>query len=248
MFLAPSDFTGKYELHTGMYDNAKLQMYIDKYEQRYLRELLGIELYTEFISDLAIGVPKSPNFLTIFNPLFEDVNQLSMIESDGIIEMLKGFIYFEYSKDQMMQQTTFGGVQQKSENSKVLTSLQSMIYARYNEAIRTYKAIQDYILLNTQIPIGQAVDISVNSGGTGYTNALGVATIGGSGTGCTVNIVVVTGVVNEATIANGGSNYLIGDTFAIAGGTTNAILNVSYVGKGIFGNFKGKRKSTAYWI
>ena len=134
MFLTPSDFTGKYELHTGMYDTAKLQSYIDKFEERYLRELLGVDLYNEFISDLhpTLNVPKSPNFIKIFQPLYEDVTMYSMLESEGMLEMLKGFIYFEYAKDQMMQQTTFGGVQQKAENSKVLNSLQTLIYNRYN--------------------------------------------------------------------------------------------------------------------
>ena len=249
MFLTPTDFTGKYELHTGMYDTAKLQTYINKYEMRYLRELLGIDLYNEFISDLSpLFVPKSPNFLKIFNPLYEDVTMYSMLESDGMLEMLKGFIYFEYSKDQMMQQTTFGGVQQKSENSKVLNSLQTLIYARYNEAIKTYKAIQDYILLNTQIPTGQVVEVSIISGGTGYVNALDVATTGGSGSGCKVNLVTTTGVVTGVTISNGGIQYQIGNTLSIAGGLTIATIGVTYVGKGTFGNFKGKRKSTAYWI
>jgi hypothetical protein len=150
MFLTPTDFTGKYELHKGMYDTAKLQIYINKYEIRYLKEMLGVALYNQFISDLTSGanpVPQSPNFIKLFYAFSEDVNY-NILDSDGMLEMLKGFIYFEYSKDAFMQQTTYGGVQQTAENSKVLNSLQTMIYARYNEAIRTYRAIQDYVLLN----------------------------------------------------------------------------------------------------
>ena len=162
MFLTPADFTGKYELHTGMYDNAKLQTYINKYEARYLRELLGIDLYNEFISDLnSSNAPKSPNFIKIFQPLYEDVTMYSMLESDGMLEMLKGFIYFEYSKDQMMQQTTFGGVQQKAENSKVLNSLQTLIYNRYN-ALRHFHIYakhvnhgSDLIAASSRLDIGQ---------------------------------------------------------------------------------------------
>lgn len=149
MFLTPNDFSGKYELHTGMYDTATLQTYIDKYEKSYLKNLFGINLYNEFISDLSTTfLPQSPNFIFLFNPFSEDVNMLMILESNGIPEMLKGFIYFEYSKDQMMTQTTFGGVQQKSENSVVLNTLQTLIYSRYNEAIISYRAIQNYIILN----------------------------------------------------------------------------------------------------
>ena len=153
MFLTPNDFTGKYELHTGMYDTALLQTYIDKYEISYLKQLFGIKLYNQFISDLSPSfLPQSPNFIFLFNPFSEDVNLLMILESNGIPEMLKGFIYFEYSKDQMMTQTTFGGVQQKSENSVVLNTLQSLIYSRYNESIVTFRAIQNYIRLN-ELPL-----------------------------------------------------------------------------------------------
>jgi hypothetical protein len=171
--------------------------------------------------------------------------------------MLKGFIYFEYSKDQMMQQTTFGGVQQKSENSTVLNTLQTLIYNRYNEAIKSYRAIQDYILLNTQLPTGQAVDFAFmgNSGtgyvtqqgvsmnklsgsamsiqllnaGTGYTTSNGVAVTGGSGTGLKLNIVALAGVIQSVTISTRGSGYLQNQIVNITGGGTNATVRLNSV-------------------
>lgn len=245
MFLTPSDFTGKYELHKGMYDSTRLQSYIDKYEVRYLREMLGVTLYLEFISDLDNQfVPRSPNFLQLYNPFAEDVNMYQMLESDGMLEMLKGFIYFEYSKDLMMQQTTFGGVQQRAENSTVLNTLQSLIYGRYNEAIRTFRAIQDYVLLNTLQPTNQVVEISqlsagtgyfggiedaitmsksakiisLTSGGTGYTTGTNVATSGGSGSGLSVNITEIAGIITFASIDVAGIGYSVGDVVTIAGG------------------------------
>ena len=134
MFVTLANFTGKYELHTGMYDTNKIQDYIDKYEPRYLRQLLGVTLYNEFVSDIdaSNNMPKSPNFLKIFNPLDEDVFLHQSISSEGIISMLTGFIYFEYAKDLIMQQTTFGGVQQKAENSVILNTLQTLIYDKVN--------------------------------------------------------------------------------------------------------------------
>ena len=249
MFLTPSDFTGKYELHTGMYDTAKLQSYINKYEMRYLRALLGVTLYNEFISDLSTAnVPKSPNFQKIFYSFSEDINMYFMLESDGMLEMLKGFIYFEYSKDQMMQQTTYGGVQQTAENSKVLNTLQTLIYNRYNEGIRTYRAIQDYILLNTTLPTSQAVNLSLGGAGTGYVTANGIPTFGGTGSGCFVNVVALAGLVTGVTISNGGTGYTIGDVLTIQTGGNNATIQITYIGKGHFGDFKGQVKRTAYWI
>lgn len=251
MFLTPSDFTGKYELHKGMYDTAKLQAYINKYETRYLRHLLGVDLYNQFIGDLTSGanpVPKSPNFTKLFYAFAEDVNLVQMLESDGMLEMLKGFIYFEYSKDGFMQQTTYGGVQQTAENSKVLTSLQSMIYARYNEAIRTYQAIQDYIILNWNAPTGQLVTLNEYSAGTnytafsgnninlitmsksvdsfnitsigsGYTNQV-YGTSGGSGTGLSIGVTANgAGNITSAYVEVAGVGYAVGDVVTILGGS-----------------------------
>jgi hypothetical protein len=242
-----------------MYDTAKLQSYIDKFEARYLRELLGVDLYNEFISDInpTTNEPKSPNFIKIFFPLYEDVNMYSMLESEGMLEMLKGFIYFEYAKDQMMQQTSFGGVQQKAENSKVLNTLQTLIYNRYNEAIKSYRAIQDYILLNTQLPTGQAVDFAFvgNNGsgylssqgttltplsgsalatqllntGTGYTTANNVAVTGGTGSGLTLNIVATAGVIQSVTIASRGTGYLQNQIVTVTGGGGNATVRLNSV-------------------
>ena len=76
MIVATGDFTGKFALSKGMYNVADYQAYIDKYEPQYLKELLGVELYDEFIIDLTLGggVPTEALFLTIFEPLNFDYN------------------------------------------------------------------------------------------------------------------------------------------------------------------------------
>ena len=41
-FVAITDFeSGKYILHTGMYEDSQIQAYIDDYEEKYLTHLLG---------------------------------------------------------------------------------------------------------------------------------------------------------------------------------------------------------------
>jgi hypothetical protein len=255
-FLNPSDFTGKYELHTGMYDVNKLQAYIDKYEGRYLRQLFGVDLYNSFMSDIdqQTNEPKSPNFSYIFNPFAEDVTLYSMLDSDGILEMLKGFIFFEYAKDLLNQMTPFGNVRQRSENSTAILALQSQSYNRYNEAIRTFRAIRDYIYLNFDIATGQAVEmtitsqgtlysgggsftptplsglvltLSIDQPGTGYATNNGVLTSGGSGTGLTIDYVDNgSGGVLSVTIDNPGTGYKAGDVVTILDGNDDATLTI----------------------
>ena len=252
MFLTVNDFTGKYQLSTGMYDVTKLQDYIDKYEKRYLIELFGANLYDEFMSDLTVlNVPKSPNFLKVFNPFYENVTLRQLIISEGIIEMLKGFVYFEYSKDLINQMTPYGNVRPISENSEPVSTLYSMIYARYNEAIKSYKAIQTYIQINMNAPIGQVVSVTLTNGGTSYTTQTNQGTVTpfyGDGN-LTLNIVANPFfVVTSGTINQRGINYAVGAIATVVGGDNNATFEITYVGKGDFSTFNGQQKQTAYWI
>jgi hypothetical protein len=231
-----------------MYSTAKLTEYINRYEPQYLRQLFGVELYNEFVSDLNANVPKSPNFKLVFDPLYVDENLYYMIESRGILDMLKGFIYFEYAKDLMNQMTPYGNVQQTAENSVVVNTLQTMMFARYNESISTYQSIRNYILTNRSMKLGQAVTGALTNAGTGYTTATDVSTSGGTGTGCTVDVVETGGVIDSITINKTGDGYKVGDVLTIVGGNNDGTITLSYVGKGNFSDYNGMDKGTAYWI
>jgi hypothetical protein len=62
--------------------------------------------------------------------------------------MIKGIIYFQYMKDQTNQMTVTGNVRPLGENSENVSTLNNMMYNRYNEGIMTYRSIQDYICEN----------------------------------------------------------------------------------------------------
>lgn len=147
MIVTIADFSaGKYELHTGMYDQARIQDYIDMYEKPYLMKLLGAELYDEFEADLIAGggYPTEARFQKIYDPFHEDFN-FQVIISEGMKEMLLGLIYFEYAKDLSNQMTNNGLVKPQGENSKDISTLNAMYYTRFNQSVRTYKAIQQFI-------------------------------------------------------------------------------------------------------
>jgi hypothetical protein len=147
MIVSIADFSaGKYELHTGMYDQARIQDYIELYEKPYLQKLLGAELYDEFEADLIAGsgTPTEVRFQKILDPFHEDYN-FDVVISEGMKEMLLGLIYFEYAKDLSNQMTINGLVKPQGENSKDISTLNAMYYTRFNRSVRTYKAIQKYI-------------------------------------------------------------------------------------------------------
>ncbi len=265
MFLQPSDFIDKYALSTGMYSTSKLTAYILKYEEQYLVQLLGANLYNEFVSDLnglTPNVPQSPNFLKVFEPFNEDRSGFSgsgvlysntytfgnsILMSEGILEMLKGFIYFEFSRDLMNQQTPYGNVKQMAENSIVVDSPHSLMWERYNEGQKTYKAIQEFIYLNGPFNVGQIVSFDSLVGGTGYADGT-YNLSGGSGQGATATIVTDLGVVTEVLIAEQGVNYEVGDVLTIDSGNLDSTITLIYVGVGAMRNFNGVNKLTAYWI
>lgn len=145
------DFVGKFEVHQGMYDSNNIDLYIQKYELRYLVEMLGVDLFNAYYLDAnsqPLHVPSDPLFLFIYEP-FQWQNGLQYWEilySYGIKEMLLGFIYFEYMKDVITANTLAGTVTQKSENSEGATTT---LYGKYNDAILSYNAIQNYILFNS---------------------------------------------------------------------------------------------------
>ena len=250
MFVTINDFTGKYELHTGMYDTTKLLDYISIYEQRYLVELFGAELYNDFVADLDINnIPQSPNFLYVFNPFYENVLLHTIIQSEGIKQMLKGFIYFEYLKDTTNQMTPNGMVVPSNENSTTASTIYSMMYARYNEAMRSFRAIQTHIAMNSNEPIGQIVTFTLTNPGSGYSTQADVTTTStGNGINATFDIVDLGGVVDQIAISNIGQNYAIGDVLTLIGGNDDATVEVTYVGLGNYRKFKGISKQFVYWI
>ena len=148
LILQPSDFIGKYKIVKNGYTQSDLQDFIDIYESQYLKKLLGCELYALFIADLVSGVPQTPIYLTIFNPICEDYN-CSIIESNGMKEMLKALIYFEYGRDSDNDITMSGNTRSSSDNSTKPTQITAGLYKFYNRGINSYCGIQELIHRNS---------------------------------------------------------------------------------------------------
>lgn len=155
---------GKFELSSGVYDQNRIADYIGRYERQYLIELFGAELYNDYIAQLDLsGVSTEQRFIELEQPFAMDISAFNVIGtagnnvgrdarriiiSNGLDDMLRGFIYFEYLKDSISTTTPVGVVQPYGENSKTPNTLHIQIYTRYNESVRTYRAIQDRIIAN----------------------------------------------------------------------------------------------------
>jgi len=129
---------------------AGLQATIDRVEREYLSRMFGKELYDLFVADLVTNpggeqVPSSARFLTLYNPLMYQDEHSCIYQTDGMVEMLKGLVYFIYIKERVHLLTTNGIKTTDSENALNATGISMDINNRYNDGIEAYKVLQDYM-------------------------------------------------------------------------------------------------------
>lgn len=146
-----TDFVGKYSISQNSFNTTDLQAFIDKYEKVYLRDLLGLVLGDLLYADIAGSTylpPVTARFTVLFNAIAQELNGFDVI-SDGIKEMLLGFIYWEYVKATSVHNTITGNVIAENEVSSKVDFASTEVYNNYNEAIKSYRAIQIYINENS---------------------------------------------------------------------------------------------------
>lgn len=147
--LALTDFeVGEYSIPEDCHTDAKFQTYLDKYEKRYLIELLGCDLYDLFIADLDNGVPQTQIYIDIFNEICEDNNN-TIQRSEGIKTMLIELVYFYLVRDLAVKKSTTGVGFNINEMTKGPTYSGFNIVEAFNEGVRNYNVIQWYICDNS---------------------------------------------------------------------------------------------------
>ena len=172
--ITTSQFIGYFNIAQDPQTESKLESYITRYEKKYLIDLLGFDLYELFVADLDVnGVPQTERFVNIYNALNYDENvepffypvgfrkskcddnrvESEPTYSEGMVNMLLGFIFFEFVKeyDLIVSQTGVTvNVNENSENSPGATHTH-LSETRYNSSIASYKVIQRYIRENESV-------------------------------------------------------------------------------------------------
>ncbi len=137
-----TDFVGAYALSKSIADT--IDPFILKYEARYLRDLLGVELYDLFNADLTNQVPADARFVKIYDELYQDETGYQ-IQSEGMKNMILGFLWFEYVRSTKYKHTDTAVVVNAQEISRTAGWTEGFIYKIYNESLKTYWAIQCYV-------------------------------------------------------------------------------------------------------
>jgi hypothetical protein len=143
---------GKYKIpQTPTINSEKLESYIERYEDKYITDLLGAELSDLFIADLLDGVPQTLIYLNIFNPIKQDLKdecKIKRIYSRGIKDMLRGCIFWEFMRDLPNQKDLTGVNRAKSENGEPIHWQDWGLPSFYNESVSSFRSIQAYIEQN----------------------------------------------------------------------------------------------------
>lgn len=154
--LAPSDFVGIWDLPVNDLSDAEIQKYLDRYEPIYLRKLLGATLYSEFLTDLGgslttSATPSEARFTAIFNAfnIDEAAKTGEIHTSEGMKDMLKGFIYFEWVRDNNVTVNITGNNKSLYSNAERAIVSEGHAIDNYNTALDTYNQIHWYIDENT---------------------------------------------------------------------------------------------------
>lgn len=119
--IAPSDF--KAEVTIAQTENpymvTNVQDFIDKYEPKFLRSLLGLELATEFIAGLAV-LPTPEEKWTYLR------------DNTDLKDMLKDYIYYWYKRNENTKSMGISEVKPKAENATTVDGNNKMVKA-WNE-------------------------------------------------------------------------------------------------------------------
>ena len=144
----PSDYKESVRISQNELDQDILHEYLDEKEPEYLTDLLGCDLYALYEADLDVnGVPQTAPYTTIYEPLCID-DDCGQNRSRGIKEMLKGFMYFEYVREQHEINSSIGMSKSKGIASDLLLPASTTIKRPYNRSINDYQNIQYYICQN----------------------------------------------------------------------------------------------------
>jgi hypothetical protein len=144
VFVTVNDFKEGYnKIPFNSHSLNKLDTFITDYEKKYLYMIFGIELGDLIINDG--NPPATPKYLVLYNPLQVQAGRKIYI-SNGLKEVLKGFIRSEYMKELQKVDTTSGQGSSSNENTNISTSAN---YYGYNENVIQAKAIQYYIRNNS---------------------------------------------------------------------------------------------------
>ncbi len=159
ILLTLDSFKGKYALARTTDTDEVLQSYIDTWEEKYIFDLLGVDLGKLLIAEIQFGGGSGSDGL---DSRFEDLlapftvqdttgqfidwgsNQWRIFRSLGMVDFLTAMVYFNYVHETQVQHGQSGVALYMGETARVLSPREAVRLAerKWNTALGTVDAIQ----------------------------------------------------------------------------------------------------------
>lgn len=142
VLITSANLIGKYAIPKSSYSN--LDAFINDVEETYLNDLFGADLWAT-IKATVTGTPPKPvgtGYLNVYNAFSLDYGS-KIYKSKGLVNMLCGFIFFDYMIQAKYKATEMGMTEVNPDTQKVSTA--ANLYTYLNEATESFLSIQEYI-------------------------------------------------------------------------------------------------------
>lgn len=148
ILLELSDFNGFYTLAKSIDSDPILQSYIDRFEESFIKRILGVELGQLFIDDVQ-GVDSDsasiePRFQALIDAFIKQDGCGTIYESKGMKDLLAGLVYSEYIVDTQVKHTQSGATLNQSEVSNTASPYEAANFGeqKWNQSLLSIQAIQ----------------------------------------------------------------------------------------------------------
>jgi len=115
------------------FGNDNLNDIITTFQNTYIRKMLGFELYKNFKNDFSGGEPQTQKYIDLLDGVTYTYNG-KIMEYSGLINILKGFVYYEYTRYLQSYITAVGQVTPNQQNS-TKSNIANYAVNAWNESI-----------------------------------------------------------------------------------------------------------------
>ena len=148
ILLTTDDFDKFQSIAQSPFSLPLLQEYIDRYEESYIKRILGVTLGQLFITDIqtedSASAAIDDRYLEILLPFIKQHDHERIMESKGMKDVLASLIFYHYISDNQAKHSQAGVVTNQAEVSNILSVEDATRFAemKWNNALSSIHAIQ----------------------------------------------------------------------------------------------------------
>lgn len=148
ILLTTSDFDGFQSIAQSIASTPLLQIYIDRYEEIYIKKILGVTLGQLFIEDVQ-GLDSDSSaiearFQALIDPFIKQDSSDRVLESKGMKDILASLIFFEFVSGTQIKHAQAGVINNQAEVSTIGSHEDATRFGevKWNEALISIESIQ----------------------------------------------------------------------------------------------------------